>query len=186
MRFHCAKLLTFICRCSPTFVPVLPLVVDVLEAYDFNKKHKHVSMKPLAFTCILRVNKHQLLENSFKDAVLEQIYSILLEYLMSQSYSLAFPDLVVPLISQVSALSFVGANDGINDSFWFQLNKFTSTCKVAAFVKKLKSLQDKIEENNKFIEKARKARNVNLSNDSDVDAWDVFVRSKGKIRNFSP
>jgi nucleolar complex protein 2 len=106
MRFHCAKLLTFICKCSPTFVPVLPLVCDVLEAYDFNKKHKHVSMKPLAFTCILRVNKHQQLENSFKDAVLEQIYSVLLEYLMSQSYSLAFPDLVVPLISQVSFATF--------------------------------------------------------------------------------
>jgi Noc2p family len=60
------------------------------------------------------------------------------------------------------------------------LNKFTSSCKVAAFVKKLKSLQEKIEENNKFIEVARKARNVNLSNDSDVDAWDIFVRSKGE------
>jgi hypothetical protein len=48
-------------------------------------------------------------------------------------------------------------------------------------VKKLKSLQEKIEENNKFIEVARKARNVNLSNESDVDAWDIFVRSKGEI-----
>jgi hypothetical protein len=27
---------------------------------------------------------------------------------------------------------------------------------------------------------ARKARNVNLSNESDVDAWDIFVRSKGE------
>jgi len=138
-------------------------VCDVLDSYDFNKKHKHVSMKPLSFACILRVNKHQQQENSFKDAVLEQIFSVSLEYLLSQSYSLAFPDLVVPLMSQ--------------------LNKFSSTCKVAAFMKKMKTLQEKIEENCKFIETARKARNVNLANENDIDSWDVFVRSKGTMFN---
>ncbi|XP_059473925.1 nucleolar complex protein 2 homolog [Neocloeon triangulifer] len=158
LRFHCAKMLTFICKCSPTFIPVLPLLYEVLDVYDFNKKHKHVSMKPIVFTCILRVNKRQQLENSFKDAIIEQIYAVALEYLASQSYSIAFPDLVVPFISH--------------------LIKFSKTCKVAAFVKKMKSLQDKMEENSKFIEEARKTKNVNLTKQNDLDAFDAFVRSK--------
>ncbi|XP_065332091.1 nucleolar complex protein 2 [Cloeon dipterum] len=158
MRFHCARMLTFISRGSSTFIPVLPLLFDVLDSYDFNRKHKHLSMKPLSFACILRVNKHQQLEKAFKDTIIEQIYSIALEYLASQSYSIAFPDLVIPLTSQVM--------------------NFIKNCKVAEHVKKMKSLLDKIQENSKFIEEARKTRNVNLTKETDLDAFDAFVRSK--------
>lgn len=48
------------------------------------------------FTCILRLSKSQLQENVFKDAVVENIHSALIEYLVVEAHTISFPDLVVP------------------------------------------------------------------------------------------
>lgn len=75
--------------------------MQILTTYNFNKKHKKVSMKPIDFSCILRLAKSQLLENSFKDIVIERLYALMLEYTANQSYKMAFPDLTVIVIMQV-------------------------------------------------------------------------------------
>lgn len=73
----------------------------MLSTYDFNKKHKKVSMKPLDFSCILRLAKSQLMENGFKDSVIEKLYGLLLEYSASISYSISFPDVILLAVIQV-------------------------------------------------------------------------------------
>jgi nucleolar complex protein 2 len=73
----------------------------VLNGFNFNKPHRKVSMKPLDFTCILRLSKLQLQENGFKDAVVEKVYQQLLEYLASESHTISFPDVVVATVMQV-------------------------------------------------------------------------------------
>lgn len=59
-------------------------------------------MKPIDFTCILRLAKSQLMENGFKDTTIERLYALLLEYAASQSHTIAFPDLYVLAVVQVS------------------------------------------------------------------------------------
>ena len=39
---------------------------QVFEQTDFNKKHKAISIKPINFSCILKLSKVQLQERSFK------------------------------------------------------------------------------------------------------------------------
>ena len=78
--------------------------LQVLTSYDFNKKNKKVSMKPLDFSCILRLGKSQLMENGFKDSVIDRVYALLLEYTANESHSIAFPDLSLLAIVQVSIL----------------------------------------------------------------------------------
>jgi len=58
-------------------------------------------MKPMDFTCILRLSKSQLQENVFKDAVIECTHSTLMEYLVIEAHTISFPDLVVPFIIKV-------------------------------------------------------------------------------------
>lgn len=76
-------------------------IFQVLTTYDFNKRHKKVTMKPLDFSCILRLAKSQLQENGFKDAVIERLYGLLLEYTANESSSIAFPDLMILPVVQV-------------------------------------------------------------------------------------
>lgn len=68
---------------------------------DFQKKHSKTSMKPMDFTCILRLSKSQLQENVFKDAVIESAHSAFMEYLVVEAHTISFPDLVVPFTMKV-------------------------------------------------------------------------------------
>jgi nucleolar complex protein 2 len=101
LRFHCVRMLTVLSRRSKVFVTVLPLLLDVLVAFDVNKGNQRISMKPLDINCVLRVSKGQQLENGYKDAVVETVYCCLLDYLSVESSSVGFPDLVLPLVVQV-------------------------------------------------------------------------------------
>lgn len=67
-------------------------------------------MKPLDFSCILRLAKSQLSENGFKDSVIERVYALLLEYTANEAHNIAFPDISLLAILQVILTS---------DTFYF-------------------------------------------------------------------
>ncbi|KAJ8879045.1 hypothetical protein PR048_019651 [Dryococelus australis] len=158
LRFHCVQMLIQLSK-SSVFVPVLPFLLEVLNSYDFNKRHKKVSMKPLDLTCMLRVSKSQIHENGFKDAVIEKIYQQILEYLACEAHCISFPDMVVPAV--------------------IQIKKFIKTCKVSNYTKKLKQLLDKIEENSRFVENERHKITFSLTERKVIDAWEATLREKG-------
>jgi hypothetical protein len=64
---------------------VLSFYLDVLSSYNFSKKSKKASMKPLDFSCVLKLSKSQLTETGFKDATVEAVYGGLLTYLADNS-----------------------------------------------------------------------------------------------------
>ncbi|CAH2067088.1 unnamed protein product, partial [Iphiclides podalirius] len=136
-----------------------PQKFEVLTTYDFNKKHKKVSMKPLDFSCILRLAKSQLSENGFKDAVIERIYALLLEYTANESHNIAFPD--------ISLLAIL------------QIKQFLKSCNVSNYTKKLRQLMEKIEENSRFIERERSKISFALSDEKLIVAWESNTKSKG-------
>lgn len=63
-------------------------------------------MKPIDFSCILRLAKSQLMENGFKDAVIERLYALLLQYTANESHSIAFPDIALLAVIQVCVNKF--------------------------------------------------------------------------------
>ncbi|XP_045785504.1 nucleolar complex protein 2 homolog [Maniola jurtina] len=159
LRFHCVEILINLSKDTNTFIPVLPFLVEVLTSYDFNKKHKKVSMKPLDFSCVLRLAKSQLMENGFKDSVIDRVYGLLLEYTANESHSIAFPDLTLLAV--------------------VQMKQFLKSCSVSNYTKKMRQLLEKIEENSKFIEKERAKISFALSEDKMVAAWQASIRAKG-------
>ncbi|KAH8323531.1 hypothetical protein KR067_013064 [Drosophila pandora] len=160
LRFHCLQTLISLGRETNTYIPVLPLIVEVLKSNTFNRKHTAVSMKPLQFTCVLRLNKAQLSENGFRDEVIEQVCGLLLEYLAHESASLAFADLVVPTVMAIKA--------------------YLKTCRNANYTRKLKLLLDKVQESSRFVEQQRGKSSVNfdLKDSSAVAAWEQQLRLK--------
>ncbi|XP_075153007.1 nucleolar complex protein 2 [Haematobia irritans] len=159
LRFHCLQSLIELAKASHTFIPVLPLILEVLRSNTFNKKHTTVSMKPMQFTCILRLNKAQLGENGFRDEVVEQLCGLALEYLAHESNSLAFSDLSVHTVTA--------------------LKSYLKECRNANYSRKIKQLLDKIAENAKFIEQERRKITFGLKDIDQIRAWETKVRNKG-------
>ncbi|XP_035724574.1 nucleolar complex protein 2 homolog [Vespa mandarinia] len=152
LRFHCLQMLTNISKETKTFIPILPFLLEILSSYDFNKKHKAVSMKPISLICILRMSKSQLQENGFKDSIIDAIYRLILENAANDSHLVCFPDLYFPCI--------------------IQLKVFLKNCHVANYCKKLKQLLEKIEENSKYIGNERAKEIFNLKNMTEIENWE--------------
>lgn len=159
LRFHCVHMLIQLSKQTATFIPVLPFILEVLTAFNFNKAHKKVSMKPLDLTCILRLSKSQLQENGFKDAIIEKIYTQLLEYLASEAHTISFPDMVIPAV--------------------IQLKKFVKECKSPNYSRMMKQVQEKIEENCRAIEAERRKVSFALTDRKAIDAWETNMKLKG-------
>ncbi|KAL9925747.1 nucleolar complex protein 2 homolog [Glossina fuscipes] len=159
LRFHCLQVLISLSKGTNTFIPVLPLILEVLRSNTFNGKHTSVSMKPLQFTCVLRLNKKQLTENGFRDEVVEQVCALSLEYLAFESSSLAFSDLVVPAV--------------------VALKGYLKVCRNPNYSRKVKQLLDKIQENAKFVEQERAKITFSLKDLSQVQMWETKIRNKG-------
>lgn len=159
LRFHCVQMLINISKETNTFIPILPFLLEILASYDFNKKHKVVSMKPISLICILRVSKSQLQENGFKDSVMDNVYQLILENAAKDSHMVCFPDLYVPCI--------------------IQLKEFLKKCHVANYCKKIKQLLEKIEENRKYIENERSKEIFDLKNMSQIENWENRIKTEG-------
>ena len=102
LRFHCAKILGEISASTATFIPILPIYLEVLNNFNFSKKSRKASMKPLDFSCILKLAKSQLEESGMKEATMEEVYSGLLSYLADNSNRIGFPELVTPMQFQLN------------------------------------------------------------------------------------
>lgn len=159
LRFHCIQSLIDLAKATHTFIPVLPLILEVLRSNTFNKKHTSVSMKPMQFTCILRLNKAQLAENGFRDEVIEQVCGLTLDYMAYESNSLAFNDLSVHTVMALKA--------------------YLKECRNANYSRKLKQLVEKINDNAKFIDQERRKINFGLKDAAQIQAWETQVRNKG-------
>lgn len=159
LRFHCIEMLLNISKKTGVFIPILPFLLEILDSYDFNKKHKVASMKPISFMCILRVSKSQLIEKGFKDSIIETIYKLILEHAAVESYKIYFPDLYIPCIIQLKA--------------------FLKKCHIATYCKKMKQLLNMIEENGKYIETERTKVTIDLRNMGEVTNWENRIKTDG-------
>ena len=136
-------------------------------------------MRPVDFSCILRVSKSQMLENGTKDAAVDGVYRGVLDYLSSQSHKvcsfansensfnlhlvyvgfppqIAYPELIVPCV--------------------VQLKSFLKKSKVANYSKKIKQLVEKLEENSRFICQRRKAVTFGVGDAEKIENWEKEVR----------
>ena len=74
LRFHLTRFLIHLSNETGKFIPPLPYYLDILNGQNFAKKGQKLSMKPMDFSCVLRLSKSQMNENGFKDATVEQVY----------------------------------------------------------------------------------------------------------------
>ncbi|XP_073990270.1 nucleolar complex protein 2 [Rhodnius prolixus] len=159
LRFHCIQMLIKIGNEIGAYTPVLPFILEAISCADLNKRLKKASMKPFDFTFVLRLSKAAMTETGFTDAVVENVFELLLETCTSNSHSIAFPDLVVPTI--------------------VQLKSIIKECKTPKYSSKLKQALLKIEENYNYLNNERNKININLREIDKIKAFEVDIKAKG-------
>uniref|UniRef100_A0A2M4AD67 Putative nucleolar complex protein 2 n=1 Tax=Anopheles triannulatus TaxID=58253 RepID=A0A2M4AD67_9DIPT len=159
LRFHCCRILTQLNAKTRIFIPVLPFLVEILKSNSFNESHKKLSMRPVNLTCLLRFSPANIQENAYKDAVLDQIYELVLEFAANESASVAYPEIVLPSI--------------------LLLRQYAKTTKQYKYARKIKQLSDKLMENYEFMEQRRRKMTIPLKDIERIRAWEEMVRVEG-------
>ena len=159
LRFHCCRMLVKLSAATNVFIPVLPFLLEVLGSKSFNEQHKKLSMKPIDLTCLLRFNQANIQENAYKNAIIENIYGLTLEYMANESSKMAFPDMAVPAI--------------------VTLRHYAKETKVYEYSRQMRQLSDKLIETSSFIENERKKINFALKEIQKVEAWEASIHNNG-------
>lgn len=103
IRFHLIRSLVRLSESTDVFIPILPLIVNVLSRLDYSGRKKeddeHQSMD---LSCALKVSKKLVNTKTYRDAVVREVHVLLLDYLSTQSHCIGFPELVFPAVIKVS------------------------------------------------------------------------------------
>ncbi|CAF1351240.1 unnamed protein product [Adineta ricciae] len=153
LRFHCIRLLIKLTELTSVFVPVLPFLLEMFDTTDFNKRHKTASLKAqyINFDTSLKLTKLQMDDRAYKDGLMDQFYELVMVYLIQYAHHVTFPELVYPLI--------------------LKCKKFIKVCKVQNFVKVVRGLLEKVQENVNLIEERRQKTGLNVKDSTQMESW---------------
>ena len=102
IRFHLIRCLIRLSESISVFIPILPLIVNVLNRLDYSGKAKDEKERCMDLSCALKVSKTLVNTKEYRDAVVKEVYGLLLDYLSTQSHCIGFPELVFPAVIKVS------------------------------------------------------------------------------------
>ncbi|KAM3172392.1 hypothetical protein ACTXT7_014642 [Hymenolepis weldensis] len=120
---------------APVLVSSLPLLLDVFQLFDFNKRSSAASNAPMDFRLMLHFSPSQRKQTACVDAVAAWLHDLLTESLSLYADSVAFPEYSAAAVIEVK--------------------KFLKTCKVATFTRNFKSLLAKVKEQADLVRRMR-------------------------------
>lgn len=141
LRMHLLRSILRLMQRTGVYIPLGSFLLEMLAAPEFMRKAKGSTLKPLEFITTLRAPASYVRTRVYADQLAEEVPHLLLEYLGTQSRSIAFPELVVPLTAQLKRTLKHGTSQ-----------KLSATCK---------QLLAKMESNSKWI--TNKRNNVDFA-----------------------
>ena len=136
LRLHCAELYLQIISATGVFIPVAPLLLDVIENEKFQEKHTNTA-KPPDMVYALRIPKPFMSSRLVQDMLVSKAISMLSDYLRLYEKNVAFPELAYP----ISRL----------------LRTYTKKCSVSQWSSATKALAQKLEKQIDAVIRARES-----------------------------
>jgi nucleolar complex protein 2 len=138
LRFHCVRSLLRLASRTGTLIPIAPFLLEVLGCSELKRKPKPSTLKPLDFEYYIRAPAQYLRTRTYADGLAEEVSFLLVEHFASLSASIAFPELVLPVLVTLKR-QVKNKGGGANP-------KLTGL---------LKTLVEKMEQNKKWVEERR-------------------------------
>ena len=158
LRFHLMRSLLRLSRATGTYIPLAPVLLEVLNSVEMKKPPKPSTLKRLDFASNYKAQKSYLRTRVYQDGIGEQVAELLSEFFVLWSTSIAFPELALPVIVMMKRW----LKDAGNKTSGNKNNKINS-----AFV----LVVQKLESNAKFIEEKRSKVDFAPNNRAGVDGF---------------
>ncbi|KAF5095645.1 hypothetical protein DV451_004589 [Geotrichum candidum] len=151
LRFYLVRSLLEVSHSADVYIPVLPLLMEVLQASLIAKLAKPNDLREIDIKSTIRASKVYLNSKEYQDSICNEFVDIVAEFFGQNSKSIVFPELSVPVV-----LAF---------------KRFISRSKNGKFNKQLEKLVERLDENSKFIQQKRNALNFGPTNRAEVDVF---------------
>ena len=135
LRLRLVRSLNALASATGHFVPVAPLLVELLGFSELNKSPVSTRAAPPDFSLVLRVAKSELRSPAVQEMIVDSAMQLLAEHLCQWAYSPGFPE-----------LAHVPARD---------LRKFAKATQVTRFRKAARAVVDAAERNADWINRKR-------------------------------
>jgi nucleolar complex protein 2 len=96
LRFFLVRSLIRLSRSTNTYIPLAPLLVEVLQSPEVRTQPKPSTLRPLDFTTTLRVPKQYIHTKIYQDGIIEEVSELLAEFFGVWAKNVAFPELIIP------------------------------------------------------------------------------------------
>ncbi|UZJ54176.1 hypothetical protein CBS101457_003496 [Exobasidium rhododendri] len=143
LRFHVIQSLLRLMQRTGVYIPLAPMLLEMLESTEFTRKSKPSTLNTLDFQIIIRIPKAYVRTKVYADQIVEETVYFLLEFLNLFSKSIAFPELVVPITITLKRI--------------IKTSKVHRDVNNAKLVSSIKSLLEKMQRQSEYlIEKRNK------------------------------
>ncbi|PWN35579.1 nucleolar complex protein 2 [Meira miltonrushii] len=151
LRLHIVQSLLRLMQRTGTYIPLAPILLEMLDAPEFMpRKSKASTALPLQMDLLIRAPKSHLRTKVYADQLAEDLSFRLLEFLATLSRSIAFPELVIPILSALrrsikTAKGQQNSNKNSRDQ-----SKFVGT--LRNLIEKIERHSDQIRSNRNGVE----------------------------------
>ncbi|OVF05180.1 putative mRNA-binding ribosome synthesis protein [Clavispora lusitaniae] len=158
LRFYLIRSLIRLSQGTGVYIPIYPLISEILSSTAFSKPGKPTKLQALDFDFIIKASQQYLGTKVYQDGLFEQFLELTSEFFVLYCKNIAFPELVTPAI--------------------LSLRRFIKKSKNLKFNKQLQQLIDKLNANATFITTRRANVEYGPSNKAEVqlflkdEAWD--------------
>lgn len=152
LRFYLVRSLIRLSQASGVFIPLFPLISEILTSTVLTKKPKVSTLTPVDFDSCIKVNKSYIGTRVYQSGVCDEFIELCAEFFLLYCKSIAFPELITPPVIYLRR---------------FRKRKGGNL----RFSKQLGTLIDKLNANAKYIESKRATVQFGPSNKQEVSKF---------------